>query len=82
MLSDQDRIFTNLYGMGDRSLKGEAWSFEARWSLEGSTLRVARRLTSRVEQPLCEGPLRAATAKLLEEVRRDIDTRIELERVD
>ncbi|MDO9712418.1 DUF3857 and transglutaminase domain-containing protein [Paracraurococcus lichenis] len=66
----------------DRSLKGEAWSFEARWSLEGGTLRVARRMASRVEQPLCEGPLRTEAAKLLEEVRRDIDTRIELERVD
>ena len=38
MLSDQDRIFTNLYGMGDRSLKGA----RARGHWDGTAEIIAR----------------------------------------
>ena len=38
MLSDQDRIFTNLYGMGDRTLKGA----RARGHWDGTAEIIAR----------------------------------------
>lgn len=63
-----------------RQIDNEAFSYESRWSLEDGTLRVVRRLVSRIGLPLCEGPLRAAAAKALEEIRRDHDVRVELER--
>ena len=63
-----------------RRIENDAFTYESRWSLEEGVLRVSRRLVSRVGQPLCEGPLRAATAKALGEIRRDYDARIELEK--
>ena len=56
------------------------FTYESRWFLEEGVLRVSRRLVSRVGQPLCEGPLRAAAAKALDEIRRDYNARVELEK--
>lgn len=61
-------------------VEAEAFSYESRWSLDGGVLRVTRRLLSRVDQPLCTGALRAAVAKALEEIRRDHDAQVELEK--
>ena len=63
-----------------RRIEAEAFTYESRWSLDRGVLRVSRRLVSRVDQPLCTGPLREAAAKALEEIRRDHDTRVELEK--
>ncbi len=63
-----------------RRVENEAFTYESRWSLEEGVLRVSRRLTSRVDRPLCEGTLRAAAAKALEDIRRDQDARVELEK--
>lgn len=63
-----------------RQIDEEAFTYTSRWSIEEGTLRVVRRLVSRISQPLCEGPLRAATARALDEIRRDQDVRLELEK--
>ena len=63
-----------------RQVEDEAFSYDSRWSLEDGTVRVVRRLVSRIGQPLCEGPLRAAAAKALEEIRRDHAVQITLEK--
>ena len=63
-----------------RQIEDEAFSYESRWSLEEGTVRVVRRLVSRIVQPLCEGPLRVAAAKALEEIRRDHAVQITLEK--
>ena len=63
-----------------RRVEDPAFTYESRWSLEAGALRVTRRLVSRVDRPLCEGALRAAAAKALEEIRRDHDARVELEK--
>jgi len=47
---------------------------------EEGTVRVVRRLVSRIGQPLCEGALRATAAKALEEIRRDHAVQIRLEK--
>ena len=46
MLSDQDRIFTNLYGMGDRSLKGA----RARGAWDGTAEIIARGRDSIIDE--------------------------------
>ena len=63
-----------------RTIEGEAFRYDSRWSLENGSLHVIRSLVSRIAQPLCEGPLRAAAAKALDEIRRDQDARVELEK--
>ena len=63
-----------------RRFEAEAFSYESRWSLDDGVLRVSRRLVSRVDQPLCTGALRAAAAKALEEISRDHDAQVELEK--
>lgn len=63
-----------------RTIEGEAFRYDSKWSLEDGKLRVVRSLVSRVAQSLCEGPLRAAAAKALDEIRRDQDVRVELEK--
>ena len=63
-----------------RQIEDEAFSYDSRWSLEDGTVRVVRRLVSRIGQPLCEGPVRAAAAKALEEIRRDLAVQITLEK--
>lgn len=65
-----------------RTVEDPAFAYESRWSLDANVVRVSRRLVSRVDRPLCEGPLRAAVAKALEEIRRDHDARVELEKED
>ena len=58
-----------------------AWfTYQSRWSLDDGVLQESRSLVSRVDQPLCTGPLRAAAAKALDEIRRDHAVRIELEK--
>ncbi|HEY0206264.1 MAG TPA: DUF3857 domain-containing protein [Acetobacteraceae bacterium] len=63
-----------------RKIEDEAFSYDSQWSLEGSKLHVVRRLVSRIGQPLCEGPLRNAAARALEEIRRDQAVQITLEK--
>ncbi len=63
-----------------RKIENPAFTYESRWSMEDNTLRVVRTLASHIDQPLCEGPLRAAAAKALDEIRREHDTRLELEK--
>lgn len=62
-----------------RKIEGEAFTYESRWSFDAGVVRAVRRMESRVDQPLCEGPLREAAAKALEQIRRDHSQRIELE---
>ncbi len=66
----------------DRRVNDEAFTFESRWSLDDDTVRVSRHFASRVDQPLCTGPLRAAAVKASNEIRRDQNARIELEKAD
>lgn len=63
-----------------RQIDNEAFSYSSQWSQEEGTVRVVRRLVSRIGQPLCEGALRAAAAKALEEIRRDHAVQITLEK--
>ncbi len=63
-----------------RQIENEAFSYTSWWSQEEGTVRVIRRLVSRIGQPLCEGALRAAAAKALEEIRRDHAVQITLEK--
>ena len=51
MLKDQDRIFTNLYGMGDRSLKGA----QARGHWDGTAEIIGRGRDKIVEQMKASG---------------------------
>ena len=63
-----------------RRVDNDAFTYESKWSLEDDTLRVTRHFVSRVDQPLCTGTLRAAAAKAFEEIRRDQNARVELEK--
>lgn len=63
-----------------RRIEGEAFSYSSEWTQGEGTLRVVRRFVSRVGEPLCDGPLRAAAAKALDDIRRDHEARVELER--
>lgn len=63
-----------------RQIENDVFTYESRWLLDEGVLRVSHRLVSRVDQLLCAGPLRAATAKALDEIRRDYDIRVELEK--
>lgn len=65
-----------------RKADNAAFNYDSRWSLEDGTLRVVRRFESRIDQPLCEGPLRIAAARALEDIRRDYEVQVELEKVD
>jgi transglutaminase-like putative cysteine protease len=65
-----------------RTVDDDAFRFESRWSFEEGIVTVHRRFMSRVAAPLCEGVVRQRTAKLLDDVRRDLDTRITLEPAD
>lgn len=65
-----------------RTVADEAFAFESRWSFEDGAVTVRRRFVSRVTGPLCEGPVRARVAKLLDEVRSDLNTRVAIERAD
>ena len=63
-----------------RRVDNDAFTYESQWSLEDDTLRVTRHFVSRVDQPLCTGSLRAAAAKAFEEIRRDQNARVDLEK--
>jgi hypothetical protein len=52
-----------------RRIENAAFTFESTWSFEDRTLRVMRRFESRFTTNLCEGPLRAAAARALEDLR-------------
>jgi hypothetical protein len=65
-----------------RTVTDEAFAFESRWSFEDGAVTVRRRFVSRVAAPLCEGPVRARVAKLLDEVRSDLNARVAIERAD
>jgi hypothetical protein len=62
-----------------REIRHELFDYSSQWSLEGSTLRVQRVFEGRFTEQVCEGELRAAAARALEDVRRDHEVRIELE---
>lgn len=64
----------------ERQIEAEAFSYNSRWTHDEGTVRVIRRLVSRIDQPLCNGPLRVAAAKALDEIRRDQAVRVELEK--
>ena len=55
MLADKDRIFTNLYGMFDRSLAGA----RARGHWDGTAELIARGRDKIVEEMKASGPARA-----------------------
>ena len=63
-----------------RQIETVWFTYQSRWSLDDGVLRESRSLVSRVDQPLCTGPLRAAAAKALDEIRRDHAIQVELEK--
>ena len=63
-----------------RLVAGEAFSFESRWSFSDGVLRNDRHLISHLAAPLCEGQLRTEAYAVLQQVRRDLGMRVELER--
>ncbi len=65
-----------------RTVTDEAFVFESRWTFEDGTITVRRRFVSRVAAPLCEGPVRARVARLLDEVRSDLNARVAIERAN
>jgi hypothetical protein len=64
----------------DRDVGDALFMYRSRWSFQDRTLRVQRVFEARFTDPVCEGPTRSAAARALEEIRRDHDVRIELER--
>ncbi len=65
-----------------RTVIDEAFVFESRWTFEDGAITVRRRFVSRVAAPLCEGPVRARVARLLDEVRSDLNARVAIERAN
>ncbi len=63
-----------------RKAAGEGFSFESRWSFSDGVLHNDRHLVSHIDTPLCEGPLRAVVYAALDQIRRDLGTRVELEK--
>ncbi len=63
-----------------RQVADAAFSYDSRWTFAEGTVSVRRKFVSRIDQPLCEGALRLAAAKALEEIRRDIAAQITLEK--
>ena len=58
----------------------EAFSFESRWSFSDGVLQQDRSLVTHIDPPLCEGSLRTAAYAALQQIRRDLGTRVELEK--
>jgi hypothetical protein len=64
----------------DRTVSHPLITYSSRWMLKDGVLRVHRALETRFVEQVCEGETRAAAARALEEIRRDHETRMELER--
>jgi hypothetical protein len=54
-----------------RRIDEAAFSYLSRWTLRENVLTAHRELTSRIDQPLCEGALRHAAAEAMRLIRRD-----------
>ncbi len=65
-----------------RTIQGTAFRYESQWSVEKNVIQVKRRFVSQIDQPLCAGPLRAEAAKALNDIQRDQEARISLEKDD
>jgi transglutaminase-like putative cysteine protease len=62
----------------ERRIEGAAFSYLSRWSLADNVVTVHRELTSRIDQPLCEGKLRQQAAEALRLIRRDRQSTVTL----
>ncbi len=62
----------------DRTIEAADFSYRSHWTFLDATLKVERRFESRIAQPLCEGRLRAEADRAMNQIRRDLDTRISL----
>ncbi|CAH2602316.1 conserved exported protein of unknown function [Rhodovastum atsumiense] len=66
----------------DVAVDGSFFRYESHWSFTEGAVRVRRSLVSTTDQALCEGARRAEAARALPAIRRDIDARISLEKID
>jgi transglutaminase-like putative cysteine protease len=57
-----------------QDIKTDNLQFTSRWEAEGPQIRVRREFTSSIEEPLCTGRVRAATAEALKQIRNDYRT--------
>ena len=62
----------------ERHIEDAAFSYLSRWSVADNVITVHRELTSRIDQPLCEGKLRAQAAATLRLIRRDRQAQVAL----
>lgn len=52
-------------------IKTEHLQFNSKWSIDGQIVVVHREFASHMDQPLCDGPVRPATAQALAQIRED-----------
>ena len=55
----------------DRLIQNAAFTYSARWTVEGQVVKVRREMVSAFDAPVCTGALRREAAAALAEIRRD-----------
>ena len=65
-----------------RTIANDEFSYRSAWQLDGDTIHVRRRFASTITAPLCDGTLRQDAARALAVIRRDLEVRLTLERVE
>ena len=64
------------------SVKGSFFEYESRWGFSDGVITVNRTLVSTYDRPLCIDASRAEAARALPAIRRDVEARISLEKVE
>jgi transglutaminase-like putative cysteine protease len=60
----------------DKDIKNDNLHYSAHWQTSGQTVTVRREFTSTIDEPLCTGRVRTATAAALRQIRDDYRTSI------
>lgn len=62
----------------DRAIRASAFTYTAKWSLNGQVITVRRELVAAFDAPLCSGEMRREVAAAMTEIRRDQRAKIVL----